>query len=368
MVRRDVLWFLGTGGITAALVVGSSMSGCRSSESSGTGGTGAGAATTTTTTTGTQSTTTTTGTGGTGSGTGGTGSGGAPMVATIKDITTGNIGVKIKVELQGVVAMTPKFLVSKSSSTGSCLWGIFITSPGLTETAANTGTLALSYGTPASIADGGTTAYCPVPGPNGTGPAGDAFPDDVAPGDVLTIDGTVDKYIPKTCATTPGASAVSEFQLSLVDKVTRTSTGAALPKPHVLTAAEIASIAGQTDETYYDPWGGVKVELQNVTSVPQGVGDAGSDAGGTLTDNYGNMYVSNGTSTVQIGDKIYYQGLLKSEGQICHTGLGYTDPMTMFTAIDGFVYLDYCNWALEPENRCADLQPPSMDCTGQTCM
>jgi hypothetical protein len=358
MVRRDVLLFLGAGGLSASIFVGSSMSGCRSSETTGAGGSGAGAATTSTTTTGTQATTST-------SGTGGTGAGGAPQVATISDITLGNIGMGIAVELQGVVAMSPKFLVSKSSTTGSCLWGVFVSAPGLTETGPNTGMLALSYGTPASIADGGTEAYCPVPGPKGTGPAGDKFPDDVAPGDVLTIDGMTDKYIPKTCATTAGASTVPQFELSEVNKVTRTSTGTALPKLHVMTAAEIASLAGQTDETYYDPWGAVKVELQNVTTEPQGL-DAGTD-GGTLTDTYGNMYVASGSSTVQVGDKVYYQGLLKSEGQVCNSGVNYADPVTMFTTIDGFVYLDFCNWALEPENRCADLQPPSVDCTGVTC-
>ena len=363
MVRRDVLLFLGTGGLTVSLFIGSSMSGCRSSETAGSGGSGASAATTT----GTQATTTTSSTGGTGTGPGGSGTGGTPQTATIQDITTGTIGVKIKVLLQGVVAMSPKFLVSKSSTTGSCLWGVFVSTAGLTETAPNTGTLALSYGTPASISDGGTTAYCPVPGPNGTGPAGDAFPDDVALGDVLDIEGTTDKYIPKTCATTAGASSVPEFQLSNVTKVTRTSTSAALPKPHVLTAADITSLAGQTDETYYDPWGGVKVELQNVTSVLQGAGDAGADAGGTLTDMYGNIYVASGASTVQVGDKIYYQGLLKSLGEVCHAGLNYADPAITFTTIDGFVYLDYCNWALEPENRCVDMQPPSDDCAGQTC-
>jgi hypothetical protein len=358
MVRRDVLLFLGTGGLTVSLFIGSSMSGCRSSESSGTGGTGASAATTTATTT----SGTTTGMGGTSSGTGGT-----PMTASISDITTGKIGLKIAVSLQGVVAMSPKFLVSKSKTTGSCLWGAFVTTPGLTETAANTGTLVLSYGTPASIDDGGTTAYCPVPGPNGTGPAGDAFPDDLAPGDVLDLVGAVDKYIPKTCATTAGSSAVAQFQISNVTKATRTSKGAPLPTPHVLTAAEIASLAGQTDETYYDPWGGVKVELQNATGVPQGVGDAGSDAGGTATDMYGNLYVAVDGATVQVGDKVFYQGLLKSEGHLCYSGVNYANTATMFTKIDGFVYLDYCNWALEPESRCSDMAPPSDDCTGLTC-
>jgi hypothetical protein len=368
MVRRDVLLFLSTGGLTASLVVGSSMSGCRSSESAGTGATGTGASTTTsttgtqaTTTTGTQATTTT--------GTGG--SGGAPMAATISDITTGMIGAKVKVELQGVVAMSPKFLVSKSSTTGSCLWGVFVSAPGLPTTAANTGMIALSYGTPASIADGGTEAFCPVlPSgtATGTGPAGDAFPDDVAVGDVLTIDGTVDDYIPKSCATEDAGiiSMVPEYELSDVDKVTRTSQGGPVPAPYVLSAADIASLAGQTDQSWYNKWAAVRVELDNTNSVVQGAA-AGSDAGGSITDNYGNILVTSGSSTVQIGDKIFYQGLLKSEGQLCHSGVNYASPMTMFTKIDGFVYLDFCTWALEPESRCADLQPPSTDCTGLTC-
>src|SRR5690606_20272872 len=122
-----------------------------------------------------------------------TGSGGGPIVgcegaeATIQQLTTGEIGVDQKVTLKDVVAMSHKFLVSKSKNTGSCLWGVFVSAPGLTDTAANTGMIILSYGTDASIPEGETVAYCPKLGQD---PTGDQIPDDVAPGDVLTVTGT----------------------------------------------------------------------------------------------------------------------------------------------------------------------------------
>jgi hypothetical protein len=282
------------------------------------------------------------------------------MLATVNDITTSKVGLKVAVEVKGALAMSHKFLVSHSKTSNSCLWGVFISDPISGETQPNSGILAVSYGTPAVVNDGGTTAFCPVPGPGGTGPAGDAFPDDVVPGDELDIIGQSDSYIPSTCGMNPGESTVPGFQLSKVTMVTRTGTGKALPKPHVLTATELAAIADQTNMMAHTQWGGVKVSVANVTSVPQANGDGGT----AITDQYGHIVLM--TPSMQVGDKVYYQGLLAKK-DVCHKGPVYANAATTFTQIDGFHYLDFCTWNLQPGNRCVDLQPGSDDCMGNMC-
>lgn len=71
-------------------------------------------------------------------------------------------------------------------------------------------------------------------------------------------------------------------------------------------------------------------------------------------------------SNLYVGDKLYYQGLL-AKTDVCHKGPTYADPATTFTRIDGFSFLDYCTWSLEPDDRCADLDPASDDCAANTC-
>ncbi len=130
-----------------------------------------------------------------------TGTGGPiGQAATVVDVTTGKVGPGVAITLTGVVAMSRKFLVSQSKSSGSCLWGVFI-SDKVAETAPSTGILALSYGMNASIPAGGTDAVCPT----GT----DAFPNDTKLGDVLTIGGKSDAYIPSTCGQKAGESNVA---------------------------------------------------------------------------------------------------------------------------------------------------------------
>jgi hypothetical protein len=72
---------------------------------------------------------------------------------TIQQITNpnapGHVATATPVHFVGVVAMSSKFLVSKSS-TGECTWGVFVSAPGITQAAPYTGILALSVGSPAT--------------------------------------------------------------------------------------------------------------------------------------------------------------------------------------------------------------------------
>ena len=75
--------------------------------------------------------------------------------------------------------MSQKFLVSKSSS-GTCLYGVFVSAPTITETAPYSGIMVVAKGSPAVIPQGQTKAFC--------GKISNRFADDPVPGDVIPDD------------------------------------------------------------------------------------------------------------------------------------------------------------------------------------
>ncbi len=374
MKSRSTIVFVCLGAVTGALVLGSSLQGC---QDNGTGGTGGGGANPSTTSTGTTNPSTTSTMSTTSSSTSSmnttssTSTGTSSYVdVTVEQITNagaaGHVGEGTAVQLKGVVAMSHKFLISQSKN-NSCLWGVFLSAPGLTETKEYSGILATSYGTNATVSDGGTKAFCPVPGK--TGPAGDAFPDDLKPGDVFDVRGSTSYFninipAPGSC-TDPGESMDKQWQISKINPGDVTKTGtAALPAPHALAAADLTTLASQSAQDFYDKWGGVKVRATNGTPeivTPDGGPNAGMPG---IVGNFGTITLTG--SNVQIVDKIYYQGLL-AQSDICHKTPVYANQSTTFTQIDGFVYLNFCTWSIAPDNRCVDYQPPSDDCAGNTC-
>jgi hypothetical protein len=303
------------------------------------------------------------------SGTMGTGTGGAMCAGdphTIQEVTSGTLGSGTVATLQGVVAMSGKFLVSSKTS---CLWGVFVSAPGLTETAENTGLLALSYGTPPMVPAGGTKAYCPE---QGVVPAGDSIPDNVAPGDVLDIIGTTASF-PTTFTTcvlpSNPVNSIPMRQFTNVCSVTKTGT-ATPPKAHLLTGADVMSLSdgdgtNQASIDFHNKWGGVKVRVEmaavqpgtTATSTPAALTDC--DTGLTppcTVRGFGNIVVGPGMT---FGDKMYYRGYQKDS---CHSGPVYASSSETFAFIEGFHYLDFCTWALEINDRCADVSPPPDDC------
>jgi hypothetical protein len=340
MNTRSTLVFLSFATLTGGLVATSSVAGCRgSSDGFGAGGT----------TTSSSSSNTTSGTGG---------SSGIKTV-TIQQMTDetrlDHIGPGVGVQVKGAVAMSIKFKVSQSKS-GACLWGVFLSAPGLTTTGANTGVLALSEGTAAVAPDGGTSAYCPVlqAGQH----AGDAFPDDIQPGDIVDVIGKTDLYVPTACSVPEagvGYSNVAAIQFSTVTVVNRTGTGP-VPAPYKRSATDLTTLAAGADTTWLNAWGSVLVEADDVTS------ELASDG---LTDNYGHMILNWGTNGgIEVGDALYYVGI-EHYIDICYYGPKYSkEPPINFAAVRGFVYLDYCNWSLAPRDKCHDLNPASIDCLG----
>ena len=325
------------------LVLGSSLvsliaiAGCRNSSTDDNSGSGGEASTSAKAASGS----------GSGTGTGGTG-GSSPTCTgedhTIADITSGTVGTGTKATIRGVVAMSQKFNVSHSTH---CLWGVMVSAPNLTETGENTGILAVSYGTDPTIPAGESTKRCPK---LGIEPAGDQFPDNVKPGDVLDITGQTD-YFALTCGAGDPPNAVKMRQLSQVCSVVASGATAPLPAAHVLTGDELTGITSLTDTAFHDKWGGVKVRLANPTVQLQA---------GKVVGAYGIVKFQ---TDIPVADKIYYR---QGSSNICSSGPVFANAATTFDYVEGFSYLDFCSWSLEANDKCADFGPSSDDCDGMT--
>ncbi len=369
-------WCLFSAGAVLVLGLSASTVGCRAdttnTETGGNGGEGVSSSSSTSSSSGN--------TGGAGGDGGSGGSGGAAPtcggpVTKLSQITDPKdpnpVGKGLPVNVDGLVVMSRKFLVSKSSS-GTCLYGVFASAPGLTETAPYSGILVLAKGSPAVIPAGQNTAYCgkisnrfaddPLPG--------DVIPDDIKPGDVVNVSGTADSFLLNACANEMNGSKVAQKQISFACKFEKTGMMATPPAPHVFTLPEdIAKLGSSTDTAFHDMWGGVKVRIgAESTAVPQA--DPGGGSGMVVVGDFGLIKLANGTPNdplmpnVQVGDKLYYRGYDK---QACYTGPMFSDLNIKWTAIDGFNYLNYCTWDVEPNNKCVDFNPASEDCSGVVC-
>src|SRR5262249_3366935 len=151
-----------------------------------------------------------------------------------------------------------KYLVSQSKTTGSCLWGVFLSMPGISTTAPFSGVLAVSYGTDAVTNDAGKS-FCPVPPLD---PAGDAFPDDIAPGDVIDVIGKTDAS-PSPAHMLPGCPPrpAPKVQLANVCSATKTSHTNSLPAA-ATSGFDLSKIAGG-DAAEIAKWSGVKIQVNN---------------------------------------------------------------------------------------------------------
>ncbi len=319
----------------AAMVALSIQAGCASDEepSDGTGGTGGGTAGSGGTATGggageagtgntgnTGGTGTTGGTGGT-SETGGTGGstsqcpvGQASTVAEVADATTTGIQVDIK----GAIASTKKMVVyfqktSQGAWKGTCMWGVFVKDPNTDR-----GLMVYDYGENAP-ADSANYLSCP----KGT----DALPD-IAPGDVLDIVGKTGEYAPSSC---PGGTT----KMRQLEACSVTKTGSGDP-PAPVVVSDLNALA--TGSKMYQ---GLLVKIENVTIEPWDGGASGP---------YGVIELE-GTD-LQLNNKFYYT----------ETGAAEFDPTTTFNHVIGISHLDFCDWVLQPLDKCTGFDPQSKDC------
>lgn len=357
----------------ATLVVGLStaMTGCREEPiNTNTGGNGSGGDAVTTSSSSSSSTSGNTGGAG-GAGGGGGAGGSAPAcdgsVVTIEQITNpkavGAVGKGSPVQVKGAVAMSQKFLVSKGSQSGTCLFGVFVSAPGLMETKEYSGIMVVSKGSDAVVDPNTNKSYCgKISNRFGEDPPpGDSIPDDIKPGDVVDVIGVADYFLLTSQCVNPTDSKVAQRQIAYACKVEKTGT-ATPPTPHVFTTPEdVAKLASATDTAFHDMWGGVKVRV-GVESTPVPQADPGGGPGMVVVNGFGEITLA--TSNLRVADKLYYRGYDK---QTCYTGPMFSDLAVKWTAIDGFSYLNYCTWDIEPNNKCADFNPASEDCSGITC-
>lgn len=353
-MKSHLGWYtLGAGILCAGLTAGSGA--CRAdgdTPNATTGGPGAGgSATTGVNVGGATSGVNVGGAGGAGGGAGGSTCGDGAEVFTIEDVTTDQVGPGVDVKLVGVVAMTRKVLINHSKSSGSCLWGIFVSAPGLSETAANSGLIVKSYGNDAVIPPGGTEAECPK---LADGSVGDAIPDDVQPGDVLDIVGETSMFptasLMQEFCTNPGDTAIPGREVAFACSAVKTGT-APVPAPHALTLEEISKLMDPLDDDFHAQWNGVRVHLPNVTP-----------ANDPVVGMYGIITLTQGG--VEVKDKFYY---VNDSSELCEMGPIFSSvPPLTWNYIDGFSYLDFCRWSIQTFDKCADFDPPSEDCPSAT--
>lgn len=312
----------------AAMVALSIQAGCASDEDPAdpSGGSGGGTAGTGGATGGTGGGSA--GVAGTGGATGGTGGGGGTagggtgggnancpvgQTATIADVADGTVATGIQVDIKGAIATTKKMVVYFGKAKGSCLWGVFVKDP-----AADRGMMIISYGDNAP--ENTSAAECPT----GT----DDIADGIKPGDVLDIVGQTDAYAPSSCTNAPPQQKQIE-----ACSVTIAGSGAE-PAPVVVSNLdELAAGAAQ--------YQGLLVKIENV--------DAENFDGGTVGP-YGIIELQ-GTE-LQVNDKFYYG----------ETGAPEFDPSQHFNSIVGISHLDYCDWVLQPRDKCTDFDPSSKGC------
>ena len=290
----------GTGGGAAGSGGGTAGSGGGAAGTAGTGGGTAG---------------TGGGTAGTGGGTAGTGGGGncpTGQASSVADIANGTTAVGIQADVKGAIATTKKLVVYFNKTSGSCLWGFFAKDP-----SADRGTMLISYGDNAPA--NGTEDQCPA----GT----DAIPADIVPGDTVDFVGEVDAYAPSSC------TGVNKQVQVKVCSVTKTGSGAA-PAPVTVSPNDLAA-------------GGAALQglLVQITSV-----DAEDWPDGGTVGPYGVIQIAG--STLEVHDKFYYKA----------TGAPEFGASQHFNSIVGIAHLDFCDWVLQPRDKCTDFDPSSGDC------
>jgi hypothetical protein len=231
------------------------------------------------------------------------------QTTTVQNVLT-TVAKSVQVKVSGT-ATTKKFLVNFSKTTGACQWAVFIR--GASDAY---GLMVYSFGANTN----GGWSDCPI----GT----DTIPEGIMPGDELTVTGKTVHYAPTSCTVPP--SPQIQVDACQVDK---TGSGS-VPTPIL--------VSNPDDLTTGNPlYQGNLVQLTNVDAQNWDAGTVGP---------YGIIRLV-GTS-LEIHDMFYYPD----------QGAPQFGPSQHFNKIVGINHLDYCTWALQPRDKCLDLDPKSLDC------
>jgi hypothetical protein len=292
------------------------------------------------------------------SGQGGTGGSGVcdGTAATIVQINQSEFAPGTKVRLKGVVATSPKFLLSQSQT--SCLWGVFVTTPG-SEVIEYGSLQMISYGDPPVVGSNGK-ASCPFE-PSKAG----AIPNEIQPGDTLDVTGALNDFTPPSCAQPPNvAPEVGQRQLTELSCFQITSKGGTVVSPRLISGAAVLDTIAQGKNTndLLRKYGGALVKIEgSFNSIQQ---PPESYLPGAAVSKFGDIRVSQTQLTVS--NNIYYNDLSCAGPRDPSKRYEYSQPTT-FTSFTGIVALDFCTWQLWVRERCGDIAPLSSVCDGPEC-
>lgn len=233
--------------------------------------------------------------------------------------TAGSPGTSVRIK--GAVVTSPRFLVSRNVGTGTCTIGVFV---------ADANAAAVPYGgvllvrtTPGVIPDGGGGGFdCPL--------QSDVFPADLAPGDLVNVEGRYEPFGPNTAQCSSSPMPAKAAQVLVACPIERTGTGT-VPTPAAVTPNDLlsgsSSLAG---------WSGGLVRVTNVQAKTATA--PGDSTFGTFTLD---------PSGLAVGSKLYAR---TSSAPTIAVG-------QKFNAIVGLPSLELCTWTLQPRGPC-DFDPP----------
>jgi hypothetical protein len=250
---------------------------------------------------------------------------------TFEEIRAGVVRSNVKVQV-AAIATSQKFLLSHTRS-GGCLFGAFVGEE--PDADGPRGLLIVSYGE-----DAPEDEACPT--------GADAIPDDLAPGDVLAAAGYLSSYAPSGCT----AVASPQLMVDATCPFERTARTTA-PEPFTLSLDEADAIAQGSNSATLRTFAGGLVRLENVTArrPKDGSGSVGP---------YGVIQLNE--TRLELHNDLQYGDLTLGGPGDPEKSLSFPYPQH-FDGVTGLVYLDYCTWSLAPRDRCADLSPPSANCS-----
>jgi hypothetical protein len=263
---------------------------------------------------------------------------------------------KTPYRLAGVVATSQKFLVS-TAATG-CLWGVFVTAPG-NEVVEYGSIQLISKGAP-PVTDGNGKAVCPTDGAK----AG-LIPNDIQPGDVLSVTGVADEFLLQQCGQSGNPKPeVGQRQVKDLTCLQVTAKGAALVSPKIISGTAVVDTiaSGKNTNDLLRKYAGALVKLEGSFSSSQTPID--DYFPGSAVSKFGEIHVQQ--TSLSINNNIYYSDLSCEGPRDNSKRYEYSHPTT-FTSFTGIFSLDFCSWQLSIRERCGDIAPLSSVCSGPEC-
>lgn len=299
----------------------------------GVGGSGAGAGTA--------------GAGAAGSGQGGESQGRPATLKQVNDPTDPMFADRdTLVNVKGLVVTSQKFLVSRSKSSGSCLWGFFATTAGAAtqEYGSIEVVAAGANAVSTTLPDGKVDFRCPTEEGKGS-----IIPNAIKPGDVVDVVAFVDEFKINLCGQTNPQTgevnpdpALAQRQLEKAVDIQITGT-AAVPAPKEFTQAEFNQLGdGLNANETNRKWAGGLVRLTGplLASQPK---PADYNAPTDAVSRFGKIAIKDTSLTVS--SLVLFKDL-SGAGPEDKDRVYDFDISTQFESFTGIHLLDFCTWSI----------------------